>query len=76
MTHRDLGIDIVPVVRAVGGERGDGTIDLLEQGADLRAVIRILVGQRRRNDPPGVAPLLRPALGSNQPIRATRSTNP
>ncbi len=50
MAFGDLAIDAVLVVCAVGGERGDGTVDLIKQGADLRAVIDIVGGQRRRDD--------------------------
>ena len=32
---RDLGVDVVPVERAIGGEGGDRTADLVEQGTDL-----------------------------------------
>ena len=38
------------VVDAVGGERGHRSRDLVEQGADLGAVIDLLCGQRRRDD--------------------------
>jgi hypothetical protein len=31
--------------------RSDGVINLVEQGTDLRAVIDIIGGQRRRDDP-------------------------
>src|SRR6185369_6535057 len=47
MTGSDLAVDGVLVVCAIAGERGDGTIDLVEQGTDLRAVIDIIGGQRR-----------------------------
>src|SRR5438309_9859305 len=51
MTGSDLAVDAVLVVCAIGGERGDGTIDLVEQGTDLRAVIDIIGGQRGGDDP-------------------------
>ena len=35
-------------------ERGDRSVDLVEQGTDLRAIIGIPVGQHRRDDLPGV----------------------
>ena len=54
MPCRDLGVDVVPVERAIGGDRADRTIDPVEQGADLRAVVGVLVGQQRRGDPAGV----------------------
>ena len=43
-----------PVECAVGGDGGDRTIDLVEQGADPRAVVAVVAGQHRRDDPPGV----------------------
>ena len=54
MPCRDLGVDVVPIERAVAGEGGDGTIRPVEQGADLRAVVDIVGGRRRRDDPAGV----------------------
>jgi hypothetical protein len=51
MACSNLDIDIVPVERAAGGERGDGTIDPIEQAADLRAIVDIVAGQHRRDDP-------------------------
>jgi hypothetical protein len=54
MPRGDLGVDVVPVVRAIGGEGGDRTVDLIEQGADPRAVIDVVAGQLRRDDPAGV----------------------
>jgi hypothetical protein len=56
--HRAL-IDVVPVERAIGeraigGDGGDRTVDLVEQGAGLGAVVGIAAGQRRRDDPAGV----------------------
>src|SRR3954468_18535287 len=50
MTGSDRAVDAVLVVCAIAGERGDGTIDLVEQGTDLRAVIDIIAAQCRRND--------------------------
>src|SRR3712207_5070265 len=47
----DLSVDVVPVVRAVGVGGGHRTIDLVEQGADLRAIVAAVVGQRRRDEP-------------------------
>ncbi|HYZ52146.1 MAG TPA: DUF5681 domain-containing protein, partial [Streptosporangiaceae bacterium] len=47
---RDLGVDIVPVVRAISREGRHRTIDPVEQGADLRAVIGIPAGQHRGDD--------------------------
>ena len=50
MRGSDLAIDTFLIIRAVAGERGDGTINLIEQGTDLRAVVNIVGGQRRRDD--------------------------
>jgi IS5 family transposase len=54
MPRRDLGVDIVTVVGAIAGEGRHRTINPVEQGADLRAIVGVLVGQHRRADPPGV----------------------
>src|SRR5437588_6928711 len=51
MTGSDLAVDAVLLVCAIGGERGDGTINLADQGTDLRAVIGSLGGAPRRDDP-------------------------
>ena len=51
MAGGDLRVDAVLVVRAIAGERGDRTRNLVEQGTDLRAVIDIIGGQRRGDDP-------------------------
>ena len=48
------GVDTVLVVGAVGSKRRHGSCDLIEQGADLRAVVHLLPGQRRRDDLPGI----------------------
>ena len=46
------------VVGPVGNETGKGLLNLVQQGADLRAVVHVVVGQDRRHDPPdgGVEP--------------------
>src|SRR5207302_7898864 len=54
MAGSDLAVDAVLVVCAIAGQRSDGIINLVEQGTDLRAVIDIIGGQRRRDDPAGV----------------------
>ena len=54
MTDSDRAVDAVLVVCAIAGERSDGIVNLVEQGTDLRAVIDIIGGQRRRDDPTGV----------------------
>jgi hypothetical protein len=53
MPRRHLGVDAVSVVGAVGGEGRHGTIHPVEQGPDLRAVVGILVGERRGDDAAG-----------------------
>ncbi|WP_424138484.1 hypothetical protein [Roseomonas chloroacetimidivorans] len=40
--------------RAISSERYDQTIDLVEQGADQRAIIEIVAGQHERGGPAGV----------------------
>jgi hypothetical protein len=47
----DLAMDVVPVVRAIGGERGDRAVHLVEQGANPRAIVGRVAGQLRRDDP-------------------------
>ena len=42
------------VVRAIGGERGQKSWHLVEQGADPGTVVDLLRSQRRRDDLPGV----------------------
>ena len=54
MACSDLPVDAVLVVSAVGGERRDRTIHLIEQGPDLRGVVDVAAGDRRRRDPSGV----------------------
>src|SRR5438309_1655198 len=51
MAGSDVAVDTVLVVCAIAGERSDGIINLVEQRTDLRAVIDIIGGQRRRDDP-------------------------
>ena len=50
MRGSDLAINTFLIIRAVAGDRGDRTINLIEQGTDLRAVVNIVGGQRRRDD--------------------------
>src|SRR3954463_2474970 len=50
----DLGVDVVAVVGAVASEGCHCPIDLVEQGTDLGAVVGILVGQHRGDDPAGI----------------------
>src|SRR5207248_10583440 len=54
MAGSDLAVDTVLVVCAIAGHRSDGVINLVEQETDLRAVIDISGGQRRRDEPDGV----------------------
>src|SRR5271170_7715816 len=54
MAGSDLVVDAALVVCTIAGQRSDGIINLVEQGTDLRAVIDIIGGQRRRDDPAGV----------------------
>jgi hypothetical protein len=54
MASRDLGVDIVAVVVAIADEGCHCPIALVEQGTDLGAVVGILVGQHRGDDPAGV----------------------
>src|SRR6187455_2756593 len=55
MLCHDLGVDVVAVVRAIAGEGRHRLLHQLEQGAGLRAVVRILVGQHRRDNPARVS---------------------
>ena len=50
MTLADLTVDIVPIVRSIASKRRNRSGNLLEQGADLRAVIDILAGQLGGDD--------------------------
>src|SRR5215213_1562505 len=54
MARRDFGVDVVAVVGAVAGDGRHCPIDPVEQGTDLGAVVGILVGQHRGDDPAGV----------------------
>ncbi len=54
ITRGDLAIDAVLIVSTVGSERGDRAIDLIEQRPDLRGIVDVAGGQRRRRDLPGV----------------------
>jgi hypothetical protein len=50
MTPADLTVDIVAIIGAVAGKRRNRARNLLQQGADLRAVIDILAGQLGGDD--------------------------
>src|SRR3712207_9488841 len=74
------------IIRAVAGERGDRSVDLVEQGTDLRAIIGILVGQHRRDDLPSVGihtevqlspgPARASAVLLHQPLASTTELQP
>src|SRR3954447_12259171 len=49
--RRETGASTCVILRPVAGEGRHWPLDLLKQGADLRAVVSILVGQHRRDDP-------------------------
>ena len=70
MAGRNLGIDVVAVIGAVAGDGRHCPLDPVEQGTDLRAVIGILVGQHRGDDPAGIGDLSQPDL--QQSRRDTR----
>src|SRR4051794_252298 len=55
MAFDDSAIDILAIVCPVTCERSDRTRDLVEQGANLGAIIGIVGGQRRRDDPARVS---------------------
>jgi hypothetical protein len=46
----DASVDAFLIICAVARERDNGTINLIEQRTDLRAVVNIVGGQRRRDD--------------------------
>ena len=50
MAGHDVGVGVVAVVSAVASEGRHCPIDPIEQGADLGAVVGILVGQHRGDD--------------------------
>lgn len=54
MSRHDLTVDAALVVSTVGGERRDRATHLIEQGPNVRGIIDIAAGQRRRRDPSGV----------------------
>ena len=54
MARGDLAVDALLIIGAVGGERGDPAIHLIEQSPDLRGVIDVAGGQRGRRDLSGV----------------------
>ena len=82
----DSSVNFILIVGAIAGERGHRIRDLIEQGADLSAVIDVFAGQRRSHDlaglsidtevqfPPGPAPL--GAMLLNQPLAGTASLQP
>ncbi len=54
MMRGDLLIVTVLVASTVGGERRDRATHLIEQGPNLRGIVDIAGGHRRRRDLPGV----------------------
>ena len=54
MARGEAGVDTVLIVRTVARERGETARNLVEQGADLGAVIGLMAGQRRGYDLAGV----------------------
>ena len=54
MTRHDLTVDAVLIVSTVGGKLRDRAIHLIEQEPNLRGIIDITGGQRRRRDLPNV----------------------
>src|SRR5208337_4810494 len=54
VTLSDLTVDVVPIERTVTREGNHRPFHLVEQRADLRAIIDIMSGQPDRNDLPGV----------------------
>src|SRR5271155_4272771 len=50
----DLTVDVVAIERTITGEGNDRPPHLVEQSADLRAIIDIMSGQLDRNDLTGV----------------------
>src|SRR4051812_36235422 len=54
MALADAGVGTFLVIRPVTREGGNRTRDLVQQGADLRAIIHVVGGQRGRHDLAGV----------------------
>ena len=50
MRGSDVAIGTFLIIRAVAGDCGDGTVNLIKKWIDLRAVDNIVGGQRRRDD--------------------------
>ena len=61
MARGDTAVNTFLIIRAVASQPvnqstsqpANRAVGLVEQGTDLRAIIGILVGQHRRDDPPG-----------------------
>ena len=53
MALGDAGVNAIPVVAAVAGDRRHHARDLVEQGTGLRRVVHVLRGQRGGHDPAG-----------------------
>ncbi len=54
MSRHDLTLDAVLIVRTVGSEQRDRATHLIEQGPNLRGIIDVVGGDRRRRDLSGV----------------------
>jgi hypothetical protein len=55
MTRGDIAVDAVLIVSTVGSQRGDRSIHLIEQSANLRGIVHVTGGQRSRRDLAGVS---------------------
>ncbi len=53
MAGTDAGGDAVLIVGAVAGEGGERALDLVQQGSDLGAIIGVVGGQQRGDNPAG-----------------------
>src|SRR3954453_1154618 len=52
MARGNIAVNTFLIIRAVAGQRRDRAVGLVEQGPGLPAIIGLLVGQYRRDDPP------------------------
>src|SRR3712207_8440040 len=69
MAYGYRAIDVVPIEGPISRDGGDGTIDLVEQGPNLRAIIDVVGGQLHGNDPTRVSvrAKMKPAPGPTRP---------
>jgi hypothetical protein len=70
MTSRDGNVDIVLVIGAIGGERGNRIRHLIEQGACQGSVIDVVVRQLGCDDPSGIGIHAKVSLSSGPPSPA------